>query len=122
VTRFGNRVDLDGECYRNTHLAQLAGEFDRLCSAPAVPVDDNGSLHLFKRREGAIVVGIEEANDLMESFLSMVIPEHFRVDCGVAVAKICSELHFGVPCVIPADEAPNKSNNDHVPGSGGNYR
>src|ERR1700723_2900872 len=71
VTRFGNRVDLDGECYRNTHLAQLAGEFDRLCSTPTVPVDDNGSLPLFKRREDAIVIGIEKARDLMESFLSM---------------------------------------------------
>ena len=68
------------------------------------------------------MVGIEEAHDLIESFLSVVIPEHFRVDCGVAVAKICGELDFGVPCVIPADKAPDKANNDHVPDGGGNHR
>ena len=105
VTRFGDRVYLDGERYRNINLPQLTCECDCLRSTPTVPVDDDGRLFFLDGREDAIVVGIEEAHDLMKGLSAMVIAEHFYMDGGVTVAKICGELHFGVLCVIATDES-----------------
>ncbi len=68
------------------------------------------------------MVGIEETHDLLESHSPMVIPEHFRMDEGVTVAKICGEFHFGVLFVIPTNEAADKPNNDHVASGGGSDR
>jgi hypothetical protein len=68
------------------------------------------------------VVGIEEANDLMERLSTVVIPEHFRMDEGVTVAKICGKLHLWMLCVIPTNEASNKPNDDHVPDGGSSHR
>jgi hypothetical protein len=87
-----------------------------------VSVDDDGRSLLLSGGENAIVVGIEEAHDLMESLSPMVIPEHFRMDGGVTVAKICGKLHFGVLCVIATNKASNKPDNDHVPEGGGSHR
>jgi len=64
------------------------------------------------------VVGIEQAHDLMQSFSPMVIPEYFRMDEWVTIAKICGKLHFGVLCILPANKASDKPDNDHVPNSG----
>ena len=80
VTGFANRVDLDGERHRNTHLTQLICEFDCFGGAPAVSVDDDGRLLFFEGREDAIVVGIEEAQDVLEGLLPMVIAENVGVD------------------------------------------
>src|SRR5260370_3576249 len=122
VTRFSNSVYLDGERHRNAHLVQLAGECDCLRSTPTVPVDnDCGSLFL-ERRQNAIVVGIEEADNLMKGLSPMMVPIHFCVDGRVTVAKICGKLHFRVLGVIPADKASDKPNNDHVPDAGVSYR
>src|SRR6266478_3407428 len=104
VTRFGNRVYLDGERHRNIHLPQLAGECDCLRSTPTMPVDDNGRSLFLGRGEDAIVIGIEQAHNLMESLSPMVIPEYLRMDEWVTIAKIGGKLHFGVLCVIPANK------------------
>jgi hypothetical protein len=118
VTGFRNRVYLDGERYRNTHLSQFAGEFDCLGGSPTVPVDDDCRSLFLERREDAIVVSIEKIHDLTESLSSMVIPEHFGMDGRVTVAKVCGELNFGVLCVIATDKAADKANDDHVPTGG----
>ena len=61
------------------------------------------------------MVGIQEADNLLKGRSPMMVPIHFCVDCGVAVAKICGELHLGVLGVIPADKAADKPNDDNVP-------
>ncbi|MGC1361349.1 MAG: hypothetical protein WA419_22800 [Silvibacterium sp.] len=122
MTRFSNTVYLDGERHWDTHLPQLTGECDCLRSTPTVPVDDNCCSLFLDGREDAVVIGIEEAHDLMEGPSPMVISEYFSMDGGVPVAKICGKLHFGVFCVIPTNKASNKPNNDHVPGGGLRHR
>src|SRR5271168_4359707 len=122
VTRFSNSVYLDGERDGNAHLPQLTGECNCLRSTPTVPVDDNCRSLFLEGREDAVVVGIEEAHDLTEGLSTMVIPEHFRMDEGVTVAKICGKLHFWMLCVIPTNKASNKPNDDHVSDAGSSYR
>jgi hypothetical protein len=123
VTGLGNGVDLDGERNGNTHLPQLAGERDGLGRSPAVAVEDDGGALFLDGGDDAIVVGIEEAHDPIESLLSMVVAEDLRVDEGVPVAEVCGKLHLGVPGVIATDKASDKPNDDHVPvGGGGRYR
>ena len=68
------------------------------------------------------MVGIEEADDLMEGLSSMVVAEHFRMDGGVTVAKVCGKLHFGMLCVVPTNKASDKPNDDHVAGGGDDHR
>jgi hypothetical protein len=51
----------------------------------------------------------------------MMISEYFGMGEWVTVAKICGKLHFRVLCVLPANKASNKPNNDHVPDGGGSY-
>src|ERR1700730_13354234 len=97
------------------------GECDRLRSTPTVPVEDHrGSLFL-NGRQNAIVVGIKETDNLMKGLSPMMVSIHFRMDSGVTVAKICGKLHFGVLCVVTADKASDKPNNDHVPHGGVSY-
>src|SRR5260370_14598571 len=73
VTRFRNRVYLDGERHGNAHLVQLMGECDCLRSTPTVPVDnDCGSLFLEGVRK-ANVVGIEEAHNPVKHLSPMMV-------------------------------------------------
>jgi hypothetical protein len=87
-----------------------------------VPVDDDCGLLFLDRREDAIMVGVEEVHDLMEGLSAMVVPEDFCMNGGVAVAKVCGKLHFGVLCVIPTNKASNKPNDDRVSDGGDSDR
>src|SRR5664279_3968410 len=80
VPRFRKSVYLDCERHRNGHLFQLMGEFDCFCRTPAVPIDDDHSLLFLEGREDAVVVGIEEEDNLVQRFSTMVISEYFRMD------------------------------------------
>jgi hypothetical protein len=119
VTRLADRVYLDGEGYRNFDLAQLAGEFDCLGGTPTVAVDDDGSLLSLDGREDAIVVGLDETQDVMDGLSPMVVSEYFYMDGGVTVAKIGGELYFGMLGVFDTDKASNKADDDHVSIGGG---
>ena len=116
---FADGVYLDSEGDGNAHFAEVAGEGDGFGGAPTVAVDDDGGLLFFEGGEDAVVVGVEEAEDVVESFLPVVIAEDFGVDGGIPVAKICGELDFGVLGVVTADEAADKANDDDVAGGGG---
>jgi len=77
-------------------------------------------------REDTVPVGIQDADNLLKGRAPMMVPIHFCMDCGVAVAKIRGELHLRVLGVIPADKAADEPNDDHVPdcgiGNGRTYR
>ena len=51
---------------------------------------------------------IEEVYDPMESFLLVVVTEHFRMGKGITLAKISRELHLRVLCVVWADKTANE--------------
>ena len=80
VKRFADCVDLDGERDGNLHLPQLAGERGGLSSAPALAIDDDCGAVLLKGRDGAVMVGVEEALDVVQGFSSLMISEDFGVD------------------------------------------
>ena len=58
--------------------------------------------------------GIEEVREPIESFLLVVVSEHFRMDKGIPVSKISRELHLRVLCVVWADKTANKPNDYYV--------
>jgi hypothetical protein len=116
VEGFADGVDLDGEGYGNAHLVEIPGEGDGFGGAPTVAVDDNGGLLFFEGGEDAVVVGVEELEDVVQSCLPVVIAEDFGVDGGVTVAEVSGELDFGVLGVVTADEPADKANDDDVAG------
>ena len=61
------------------------------------------------------MVGVQEAQDLTESFLPIVVGKHFCIDTrGVTVAKVCGKLHFRMLRIIVFNKASNKSDNDRL--------
>lgn len=114
VAGFGDGVDLDGEGDWNAAAVQLASEFGGFGCSPTVAVEDDGSLLFFEGGEDAVVVGVEEAYELMEGFSTVMIAEDFGMNGGVTVAKVCGELDFGVLRVVAANEASDKAYDDGV--------
>src|SRR5579862_5803166 len=114
VAGFADGVDLDGEGDGNATAVQFAGEFGGLGGPRTAAVDDDGGRLFCERGEDAVVVGVEEADELMEGFSAVVIAKDFNVGGRVAVVKVCGELDFRVFRVAGADEASNETDDDGI--------
>ncbi len=76
-------------------------------------VDDDSGALLLIGGEVAVVVGIEEAQNLAKSLFALVVGKYLSIDTrGVTVAKVGGKLHFRMPRVVLLNKAADKADND----------
>ena len=70
LARFGNTIHLDGEQHRDMLPLQRVRQQHGLRSTPAVSKDDDSRLPSLQRREDAVTVRVQKAENVAESLLS----------------------------------------------------
>ena len=110
---FGDAIHLHSEQDRHAFAPQITGQQDRSGCSPAVAEENDAGSSSFFRGKHAVVIGVQQSNDVVVSLLSSAVFENPDVGVfGNGSLNLPRELDGAVVRVVMADETTHETDHD----------